>query len=129
MARESDRLLRPFVPLVFVLLVGLARAQLDTFDYCIRMTPSPGLLRCAGQQALTSLQFLEEANNFTLASGLLMIKDESLAASSRIIPNIIDSDPLDFRQVPLAPIWAIGEGMGPCIHTHTHTFSGVLQTP
>uniref|UniRef100_A0AAG5D2Z3 Protein osiris 10 n=1 Tax=Anopheles atroparvus TaxID=41427 RepID=A0AAG5D2Z3_ANOAO len=98
MSNENNRL-RGLVPFVFVLLAGPARAQLDTFDYCVRMTPSPGLLRCAGQQALTSLQFLEEANNFTLANGLLMIKDESLAASSRIIPNIIDSDPLDFRGI------------------------------
>lgn len=79
-------------------LTTLVRGQLDEFDYCIRRTPSPGLLRCAGQQALSSLQFLEEANNFTLATGVLMIKDDSLPAS-RIIPNFIDRDPLDFRQV------------------------------
>ncbi|XP_050091240.1 uncharacterized protein LOC126574874 [Anopheles aquasalis] len=76
----------------------LVRGQLDEFDYCIRRQPSPGLLRCAGQQALSSLQFLEEANNFTLATGVLMIKDDSLPAS-RIIPNFIDRDPLDFRGI------------------------------
>lgn len=85
--------------LTLILCVITVHAQLDTFDYCIRMTPSPGLLQCAGQQALSSLQFLEEANNFTLTNGLLMIKDESLVPSSRIIPNIVDHDPLDFRQV------------------------------
>uniref|UniRef100_A0A182YGJ2 Uncharacterized protein n=1 Tax=Anopheles stephensi TaxID=30069 RepID=A0A182YGJ2_ANOST len=84
--------------LTFILFAVTVRAQLDTFDYCIRMTPSPGILQCAGQQALSSLQFLEEASNFTLASGVLMIKDESLVPSSRIIPNIVDHDPLDFRQ-------------------------------
>ncbi|XP_053672253.1 uncharacterized protein LOC128722601 [Anopheles nili] len=63
------------------------------------MTPTPGLLQCAGQQALSSLQFLEEANNYTLTSGLLVIKDESLTPASRIIPNIVDHDPLDFRGI------------------------------
>ncbi|XP_040155580.1 uncharacterized protein LOC120895908 [Anopheles arabiensis] len=85
--------------LTLILCVITVHAQLDTFDYCIRMTPSPGLLQCAGQQALSSLQFLEEANNFTLTNGLLMIKDESLVPSSRIIPNIVDHDPLDFRGI------------------------------
>uniref|UniRef100_A0A9I3LF12 Protein osiris 10 n=1 Tax=Anopheles melas TaxID=34690 RepID=A0A9I3LF12_9DIPT len=85
--------------LALILCVITVHAQLDTFDYCIRMTPSPGLLQCAGQQALSSLQFLEEANNFTLTNGLLMIKDESLVPSSRIIPNIVDHDPLDFRGI------------------------------
>ncbi|XP_035890543.1 uncharacterized protein LOC118502423 [Anopheles stephensi] len=85
--------------LTFILFAVTVRAQLDTFDYCIRMTPSPGILQCAGQQALSSLQFLEEASNFTLASGVLMIKDESLVPSSRIIPNIVDHDPLDFRGI------------------------------
>ncbi|XP_049547967.1 uncharacterized protein LOC125959199 [Anopheles darlingi] len=89
---------------VTVVMMGLlqltspVRGQLDEFDYCIRRAPSPGLLRCAGQQALSSLQFLEEANNFTLATGVLMIKDDSLPAS-RIIPNFIDRDPLDFRGI------------------------------
>uniref|UniRef100_A0A903Z0F2 Protein osiris 10 n=1 Tax=Anopheles minimus TaxID=112268 RepID=A0A903Z0F2_9DIPT len=88
-----------YAPLTLILCAVTVRAQLDTFDYCIRMTPSPGLLQCAGQQALSSLQFLEEANNYTLASGVLMIKDESLVPSSRIIPNIVDHDPLDFRGI------------------------------
>uniref|UniRef100_A0A9I3FH58 Protein osiris 10 n=1 Tax=Anopheles epiroticus TaxID=199890 RepID=A0A9I3FH58_9DIPT len=87
------------LPILLVLAVTTVHAQLDTFDYCIRMTPSPGLLQCAGQQALSSLQFLEEANNFTLTNGLLMIKDESLVPASRIIPNIVDHDPLDFRGI------------------------------
>uniref|UniRef100_A0A9I3EGY6 Protein osiris 10 n=1 Tax=Anopheles dirus TaxID=7168 RepID=A0A9I3EGY6_9DIPT len=91
--------MHPILIVVLVMVAGSVHAQLGTFDYCIRMTPSPGLLQCAGQQALSSLQFLEEANNFTLASGLLMIKDESLVPSSRIIPNIVDHDPLDFRGI------------------------------
>ncbi|XP_052863716.1 uncharacterized protein LOC128270357 [Anopheles cruzii] len=91
------RVLSPLWVLLLLARPG-ARAQLDDFDYCIRRTPSPGLLQCAGQQALSSLQFLEEANNFTLTGGLLMLKDESLP-SSRIIPNFIDRDPLDFRGI------------------------------
>ncbi|XP_058839417.1 uncharacterized protein LOC131694913 [Topomyia yanbarensis] len=75
-----------------------ASAELETFDYCIKANPSVGLLQCAGQQALSSLQFLEEANNLTLANGLLMIKDES-NPSARILPNFIDHDPLDFRGI------------------------------
>lgn len=71
-------------------------AELETFDYCIRATPSAGLLQCAGQQALASLQFLEDANNLTLATGVLMIKDDSNPAA-RILPNFLDQDPMDFR--------------------------------
>lgn len=73
-----------------------AAETLETFDYCIKANPSVGLLQCAGQQALASLQFLEDASNLTLANGLLMIKDEA-NPSSRILPNFIDHDPLDFR--------------------------------
>lgn len=89
------RLITPWL-VINLLLHELASAELDTFDYCIKMTPSAGLMQCAGQQALASLQFLEEASNLTLASGVLMIKDDSNPAA-RIVPNFIDHDPLDFR--------------------------------
>ncbi|XP_055585980.1 uncharacterized protein LOC129738745 [Uranotaenia lowii] len=72
--------------------------ELETFDYCIKTTPNAGLLQCAGQQAIASLQFLEEANNLTLAGGIMMIKDDT-NPSARILPNIIDHDPLDFRGI------------------------------
>ncbi|XP_058443898.1 uncharacterized protein LOC131425767 [Malaya genurostris] len=75
-----------------------ASAELATFDYCIKANPSVGLLQCAGQQALASLQFLEEASNLTLTSGLQIIKDES-NPSARILPNFVDHDPLDFRGI------------------------------
>lgn len=70
--------------------------ELETFDYCIKASPSAGLLQCAGEQALASLQFMEEANNLTLGRGILMIKDDSNPAA-RILPNFLDHDPLDFR--------------------------------
>ncbi|XP_052562066.1 uncharacterized protein LOC120430148 [Culex pipiens pallens] len=91
------RLITPWL-VINLLLHELASAELDTFDYCIKMTPSAGLMQCAGQQALASLQFLEEASNLTLASGVLMIKDDSNPAA-RIVPNFIDHDPLDFRGI------------------------------
>uniref|UniRef100_A0A182T9A7 Uncharacterized protein n=1 Tax=Anopheles maculatus TaxID=74869 RepID=A0A182T9A7_9DIPT len=110
--------------LTLFLCVVTVHAQLDTFDYCIRMTPSPGILQCAGQQALSSLQFLEEASNFTLASGVLMIKDESLVPSSRIIPNIVDHDPLDFRQVTVR-----NHSQLTTPHTHIHAGTTSKSVP
>ncbi|XP_062703019.1 uncharacterized protein LOC109411182 [Aedes albopictus] len=77
---------------------AVSGAELETFDYCIRTSPSVGLLQCAGQQALASLQFLEEASNVTLGGGILMIKDDSDPAA-RILPNFLDHDPMDFRGI------------------------------
>lgn len=82
--------------LLHIMLRKRVSAELDTFGYCIKTTPSAGLLQCAGQQALASLQFLEETSNVSLANGLLMLKDETNPAA-RILPNFVDHDPLDFR--------------------------------
>ncbi|EAT44320.1 AAEL004303-PA [Aedes aegypti] len=84
--------------LVIHCILHVTSSELETFDYCIRTSPSVGLLQCAGQQALASLQFLEEANNLTLGSGIMMIKDESNPAA-RILPNFLDHDPMDFRGI------------------------------
>lgn len=77
------------------LCVSGSKSDISAFGHCIRQQPNPGIMKCVGHQAITSLQSLEDTDNFTLSNGLLMIKDESLM--TRSIPNILNQDPMDFR--------------------------------
>lgn len=67
----------------------------ETFQHCLRTVPNPGLVQCAGRQALTSLNNIQEIDNFTITNGFMMIRDENLAARS--VPNFLEQDPTDFR--------------------------------
>lgn len=84
--------------LLFVLcsIVAGSAAQ-QTFQYCLRAQPRPGLLECAGRQALTSLSAIQEADNFTIDSGFVMIREGTESLSSRALPSFLDQDPTDFR--------------------------------
>lgn len=77
-------------------IVGGISAQ-QTFQYCLRAQPRPGLLECAGRQALTTLSAIQEADNFTIDSGFVMIREETGTLSSRALPSFLDQDPTDFR--------------------------------
>lgn len=85
----------------FLLAVGATMggiAAQQTFQYCLRAQPTPGLLECAGRQALTSLSAIQEADNFTIDQGFVMLRDdESPALLSRALPSFLDQDPTDFR--------------------------------
>lgn len=64
-------------------------------EYCLKSQPNPGIIKCVGQQALSSLQTIEDTDNYTITNGLLMIKNEN--SMLRSIPNILDQDPMDIR--------------------------------
>ena len=94
---KKERMFRlQFVLLLIIYLCVETLADFQTFGQCIKQTPSPGVISCAGVQALNSLQTIENAENFTLASGLILAKDES-SVMSRSIPNFLEQDPMDFR--------------------------------
>lgn len=78
-------------------LVWRATDAQQTFQYCLRAVPRPGLLECAGRQALTSLSAIQDADNFTIDAGFVMIRDESLTPAARQLPSFLDQDPMDFR--------------------------------
>lgn len=81
--------------LFLIVIAKCVLSSAEQFGHCLKKTPNPGLMNCVGKQALSSLNSIEEQTNFTLVSGLVMIKDES--ANSRSLPNFLDQDPMDFR--------------------------------
>jgi hypothetical protein len=66
-----------------------------TFGQCIKQDKS-SIVNCAGQQAIESLQWVNEINNFTLTDGVVFSKDESVMGRSSPI-NFLEQDPNDFR--------------------------------
>jgi hypothetical protein len=80
-----------------VLVCGSCRAsQLQTFQYCMKQSPNPGLKTCVGEQAITFLRSWDESANITLSEDLVFVKDETVM--SRSLPNLLEGqDPGDFR--------------------------------
>lgn len=77
--------------------VGSTGAQ-QTFGYCLRAQPNPGVLECAGREVLTALTAVQEADNYTIAPGFRLVRDErSVTLSSRALPSFLEQDPTDFR--------------------------------
>lgn len=67
------------------------------FNACLKPDrPSGGLVTCFGHQALRQLQDLEEREEFALADGVSLKRDD---AGPRDISNFLDRDPMDFRYV------------------------------
>lgn len=71
------------------------RAETEIFNQCIRSSPNPGILKCVGQQTLSSLVNLDKMDNFTVTNGFVMIKNEH--ASQRSFSELFTEDPTDFR--------------------------------
>lgn len=69
----------------------------STLNFCYKPdTPSSDLFTCVGHQMLEKLQDLEEKEEFNLAEGVIMKRDES---GPRDISNYLDKDPMDFRYI------------------------------
>lgn len=67
----------------------------NKFSSCLKQD-KPSLLACAGQQALESLQKLNDKSNFTLAEGVTFVRDDEMLGRSSPV-NFIDQDPMDIR--------------------------------
>ena len=67
----------------------------STFGHCIKQD-KPNVIKCAGQQAIETLQQLNDVDNFTLSEGFVLSKDETVMGRSTPI-NFLDQDPTDLR--------------------------------
>lgn len=85
-----------FCVAILILLKGhICKSDMSALGNCLKRSQSPGLMTCVGHQALVTLQTFEDANNFSLANDIVMVKDESVM--SRSLPNFLEQDPMDFR--------------------------------
>lgn len=73
----------------------LAKASNEVFNQCIRNTPNPGIVRCIGQQTLSSLQMLDKMDNYTIVSGFELIRPAN--GQQRTFSEFFVEDPSDFR--------------------------------
>ena len=69
----------------------------SSFGHCIKQD-NPSLIKCAGQQAIETLQQFNEIDNFNLTDDVVLVKDESVMGRNNPI-NFYEQDPQDFRQV------------------------------
>lgn len=87
------------IAIVFIVLqtaVSSLQVQFtNSFGHCLKQD-KPNLLKCAGQQAIETLQQFSDINNFTLTDGVVLSRDESLMGRSSPL-NFLDQDPNDFR--------------------------------
>lgn len=82
---------------VWITKLMLAKANNEVFNQCIRSTPNPGIVRCIGQQTISSLQTLDKMDNYTLVSGLEMIRPTNGGQQQRTFSDFFVEDPTDFR--------------------------------
>lgn len=68
----------------------------EVFNQCIR-SPKPNVMRCIGQQTLSSLIMLDKMDNFTIVNGLEMIRPDD--GQQRTLTELFVEDPMDFRLV------------------------------
>jgi hypothetical protein len=67
----------------------------NSFGHCLKQD-QPSLIKCAGQQAIETLQQFNEVSNFTLVDGVVLSKDDNAMGRNSPI-NFLDQDPNDFR--------------------------------
>lgn len=72
----------------------LIKANNEVFNQCIR-SPKPSVMKCIGQQTLSSLHNLDKLDNFTIVSGLEMRRPDD--GRSRSLTEFFVEDPTDFR--------------------------------
>lgn len=86
------------VVFVWISKLILIKANNEVFNQCIR-SPKPNVMKCIGQQTLSSLHYLDKMDNFTLVSGLELIRPEN--ARERSLTEFFVEDPTDFRLIIL----------------------------
>lgn len=67
----------------------------EVFNQCVRSTPNPGLIKCIGQQTLSSLHYIDKIDNFTITNGLELVRTD--AGRERSLTELFVDDPTDFR--------------------------------
>lgn len=72
----------------------LIKANNEVYNQCIR-SPKPNVIKCIGQQTLSSLHFIDKMDNFTIVNGLEMIRPDD--AKQRSLTEFFVDDPTDFR--------------------------------
>lgn len=122
-----------FLLLCLLSKLKFVKTETGVFNQCIRSSPNPGMLRCIGQQALSSLHNFNKLDNVTLSSGFMMIRNEDMM--QRSLPDFFTEDPLDFRcvicnlcgrrrcaviNVLISNMWFILLKTGVCLRTLAH---------
>lgn len=79
---------------VWISKIIVIRASSEVFNQCIR-SPKPSVIKCIGQQTLTSLINIDKMDNFTIVSGLEMIRPDD--GRQRSFAEFFVEDPSDFR--------------------------------
>lgn len=74
----------------------LIKANSEVFNQCIK-SPKPNVLRCIGQQTLSSLHSLDKMDNFTIVNGLELIRSDD--GQQRSLTEFFVEDPTDIRYI------------------------------
>lgn len=67
----------------------------EVFNQCIRSSSTPSIMKCIGQQTLSSLQSIDKIDNYTITSGFEMMRTD--AGRQRSFADFFVEDPTDFR--------------------------------
>lgn len=73
----------------------LVKGNCEVFNQCIRSKPTPGFMKCIGQQTLSSLHSIDRMDNYTITSGLEMIRTDT--GKQRSFTEFFVEDPTDIR--------------------------------
>lgn len=93
-AREEMAPISLFIVFLWISKLILIKANSEVFNQCLR-SPKPNVIRCIGQQTLTSLHYLDKMDNFTIVTGLDMIRPDD--DRQRSLTEFFVEDPTDFR--------------------------------
>lgn len=95
---EEEELKMVPIPLIVLFIwfskLMLIKANNEVFNQCIR-NPKPSVIKCIGQQTISSLQNIDKMDNFTIVSGLEMIRPDD--GRQRSLTEFFVEDPTDFR--------------------------------
>ncbi|XP_055300437.1 uncharacterized protein LOC129567496 [Sitodiplosis mosellana] len=74
----------------------LIKASSEVFHQCIK-SPKPNVIKCIGQQTISSLHSLDKMDNFTIVSGLEVLRPDD--SRQRSLTEFFVEDPTDFRGI------------------------------
>lgn len=80
---------------VWITKLIVIKGSSEIFNQCVRSTPNPSLIKCIGQQTLSSLHYIDKIDNFTITNGLELVRTD--AGRERSITELFVDDPTDFR--------------------------------